>query len=72
MPLSLLRTIFQRVIEALDSFSRFVFWGAVSLRGGSGIGAVFPTLTSLRSAVAITVPAHVARFAAAEAGPFWP
>jgi len=46
------------------------FWGPVSLRGGSGAGAVFPSVDHFWSAAAITIPTHMARLAAAEAGPF--
>src|SRR5712672_3198788 len=58
------------VVEALDSFfevcllgaglptRRFWCWGRLS------------RVDLLRSAAAVTIPAHMARFAAAEAGPF--
>jgi len=57
-------------MEALDSFFevcllgaslptwRFWYWGRV------------PHIDLFRSAAAVTIPAHVARLAAAEAGPF--
>src|SRR5882757_10273718 len=62
--------MFHEVMEALDSFFEVCFLGAGLPTRRFWCWGRFSRVDLFRSAAAITIPAHVARLVAAEAGPF--
>src|SRR5882757_1210877 len=62
--------MFHEVMEALDSFFEVCLLGAGLPTRRFWCWGCFSRVDLFRSAAAITIPAHMARLAAAEAGPF--
>src|SRR5882672_5127886 len=62
--------MFHEVVEALDSFFEVCLLGAGLPTRRFWCWGHVPRVDLFRSAAAVTIPAHVARLAEAEAGPF--